>query len=759
MYTVVFPGQGAQRKGMGAGLFEAFPEITQAADELLGLSVRTLCLDDPHNQLNLTQFTQPALYTVNALHYLDFMQNNGPAGAMAGHSLGEYNALQAAGAFDFATGLQLVQERGRLMSQATAGGMLAVLQCDEQRLRELLAAEGLDSVDLANHNTPTQCVLSAERSAIEAAYALLKSQGITAIPLKVSGAFHSRHMRDAATAFGHFLRTFTFKPLNATVLANVTAQPYTHSELAALLEQQLCGQVRWVDCVRRLMGLGASTLHEVGPGQVLTGLNKEIMQHCDPLPCSVPSAAQSAKRTDAAAQEIHDVPPAQSPQMPESAFGSLEFMRDHGLRHPCVAGSMGRGISGVPLVTALAQAGLLGFIGSFDVPVQHVAGMIDDCKARLGGAQNFGVNVHDCAENSSKSADLLSLCSEKSVPCVELSGFDRVTSALVKHRALGLSEHDGLISRGHKVLLKTSRAEVARQFMQAAPARLLDELLETQQITSQQHRLAQQCPVADDVCVTCDGAWVNEPASAWIKLPEFQQLRASLGLVAQSVRLGCSGGIGTPQSMAAAFQLGADFVLTGSINQCTVEAGVHEAVKAALAQAGVEDTAFAPRADALRSDVRSRVLCGVSHFATRARHVLQLMHKGLSLQSVGEDTRAGLEQHFFGQALETVLKTACESLPDAAQQQVRSDGHRQWMLVLQQYLRRAERAVLSDQDGDLRNARIDCSAAMGAFNAWAKGTPWQDWRARQVAPMTLALLRQCAEMLDGPVVGSAAHGG
>src|SRR5436305_5494221 len=161
MTVFLFPGQGSQRIGMGNTLFDEFKAITARADEILGYSIKELCLQDPHQQLGQTQFTQPALYVVNALSYLKKMKEAGQAPAyVSGHSLGEYNALFAAGAFDFETGLQLVKKRGELMSQATGGGMAAVIGFTLEQVDQILKEYGLTSIDIANYNTPTQIVLA-----------------------------------------------------------------------------------------------------------------------------------------------------------------------------------------------------------------------------------------------------------------------------------------------------------------------------------------------------------------------------------------------------------------------------------------------------------------------------------------------------------------------------------------------------------------------------------------------------------------------
>lgn len=225
MDVLLFTGQGAQYRGMGKGLWEAYPQLTDAASNLLGYSLPELCLDDPQHRLHLTQYTQPALYVVHALHYTRWQEEGGRAQAAAGHSLGEYAALFAAGSFDFETGLRLVKKRGELMSEASNGAMAAVLGMRTDALRSLLQEQGMDRIDLANLNSPTQTVIAGPVDAINAAEKLLSARHIQCIVLNVSAAFHSRYMRAAQQAFGAFLQGFAFKDPRMPVIANATARP------------------------------------------------------------------------------------------------------------------------------------------------------------------------------------------------------------------------------------------------------------------------------------------------------------------------------------------------------------------------------------------------------------------------------------------------------------------------------------------------------------------------------------------------------
>lgn len=295
MSVYVFPGQGSQKVGMGQDLFDTVAEFAAwepDIDTLLGYSLRHLCQQDPSDLLKQTQYTQPALYTVNALHYLHTLAETGRnPDFVAGHSLGEYNALLAAGAFDFMTGLRLVQKRGALMAQAREGAMAAIVGLTPAQINAALHANNLMGIDLANYNTPSQIVISGPTADIKQAETLLKEAGArTVIPLVVSAAFHSRLMASAAQEFAAFLATFDFNALTIPVIANVTARPYPlespQTTIPNMLVAQIKQPVQWTDSIRYLMGQGETDFQEVGPGNVLTGLIRRIRKEATPLVAS-----------------------------------------------------------------------------------------------------------------------------------------------------------------------------------------------------------------------------------------------------------------------------------------------------------------------------------------------------------------------------------------------------------------------------------------------------------------------------------------
>jgi malonyl CoA-acyl carrier protein transacylase len=280
----VFPGQGSQFKGMGAELFARYPQLVAQADDILGWSLRRLCLDDPQQRLGQTQYTQPALFVVSALTFLQRREQGGAMpGCLAGHSLGEFNALHAAGAFDFATGVALVARRGQLMAQAPRGAMAAVIGLDEHRVRALLAASEFAQVDVANVNSAVQIVVSGPCDDIERCEALFTGAGARYVRLNVSAAFHSRAMREVEQKFAEYVAGVPLQPLEAEVISNCTARAYPPTGYASLLTRQITQPVRWYESMSRLLAGGPVELTEVGPGDVLTTLQNKIRQSPMPL--------------------------------------------------------------------------------------------------------------------------------------------------------------------------------------------------------------------------------------------------------------------------------------------------------------------------------------------------------------------------------------------------------------------------------------------------------------------------------------------
>ena len=282
----VFPGQGAQTVGMGKDIYEHDVDaraILEQANEALGFSITELMFNGPDTELKQTANTQPALLTVSVA-FLKLIEKSGlKADYVAGHSLGEYSALVAAGVLSFEDAVRTVRARGQFMEQAVPGGqgaMAAVLGAEREALKQLCAqitSEG-KLVELANMNCPGQIVVSGSVDGVNEVVARGKEIGAKrVIPLEVSGPFHSSLMEKAAIALREELDKLTMQDASIPVIANVTAEPVSAAaQITSLLEQQVCAPVLWEDSVKKLIELGVDTFVEIGSGSVLTGLIKKI---------------------------------------------------------------------------------------------------------------------------------------------------------------------------------------------------------------------------------------------------------------------------------------------------------------------------------------------------------------------------------------------------------------------------------------------------------------------------------------------------
>ncbi|MFI6482508.1 ACP S-malonyltransferase [Nonomuraea sp. NPDC050663] len=709
----VFPGQGSQRRGMGEGVLERHPDLCAKADEILGYSIAELCQDPV--RLRDTRFSQPALYTVNALSYLS---QEGKPDYLAGHSLGEYTALFAAGCFDFETGLRLVARRGELMSQAKGGTMTAVLGVPVDRLEALV--HGTD-VEIANYNSPQQVVLAGLQDDLAAVTGAIEADGGKCVPLAVSVAAHSRHMREAADAFAQELKAVDLAEPRVPVLSNVTGRPHTAGDMAELLRKQIHSPVRWLDGMRYLMGQGVDELVELGPGTVLS--------------------------------KLWDVTRQETPSVPDSTLGSRTFREDYGVRHAYLAGSMFKGIASADLVIRMGKAGLMGFFGAGGLTLDEIEAAIRTIKQEVG--TRFGMNLLYGFDEDGLERDTVELYLRHDVRYVEAAAYPHITAPLVRYRFAGAHrDESGRPVAVRRVLAKVSRPEVAGAFMRPAPEAILRRLTEQGALSPAEAEVAAELPISEDICVEADSAGHTDARSPYALVPAMVKLRdeeMARHRYARPVRVGASGGLGSPEAVAAAFVLGAEFVVTGSVNQCSPEAGTSPEVKRMLADLDVQDTAYAPAGDMFEMGARVQVARKGTLFPARANKLYELYRRHGSLEEIDDRTRRTIQDKYFRRSFDEVWAETEAYLaarkPDELARAERDPKHRM-ALIFRWYFVHSIRLALEGAEDQRVDYQVHCGPAMGSFNRFVAGTELADWRNRHVDLIAERLMDGAAELLE-----------
>jgi trans-AT polyketide synthase, acyltransferase and oxidoreductase domains len=437
-------------------------------------------------------------------------------------------------------------------------------------------------------------------------------------------------------------------------------------------------------------------------------------------------------------------------------LGSPFFRRRHRLRYAYLAGSMYKGIASKELVVRMGKAGLLGFLGTGGLKIERIESDLRFIQSELGDEAVYGLNLLASPIQPDLEEATIDLYLRWNVPRIEAAAFTQVSPALVRYRSKGLAyNRDGTIHIPKKLLAKVSRPEVAEQFLSPPPALILQRLVQSGRITAQEAQLAAEVPMADEICVEADSAGHTDRGVLHALLPVMLRLRDAAVrryCYPTEISVGAAGGIGTPEAAAAAFILGADFVLTGSINQCTVEAGTSETAKDLLQQAGVQDTDIVPAGDMFEFGAKVQVLKKGLLFPSRAKKLYDLYRQYDSLEQLDAQTRTQLETRYFKRSFAEIFAETKQYylrfLPQVIDRAER-DPKQKMALVFRWYFIHTNRLALRGDPVEKVDYQIHCGPAMGAFNQWVKGTDLENWRNRHVDGIAEHLMQATARFLHG----------
>ena len=432
-------------------------------------------------------------------------------------------------------------------------------------------------------------------------------------------------------------------------------------------------------------------------------------------------------------------------------LGCPAFKQDYGLRLAYVAGAMVKGIASPALVIRMARARCLSFYGSGGMHLSEIDAAIDQIQGALANGEPYGVNLLSDPSRVDREMEMVDLLLRRGVRNVEASAYMQITPALVKFRLKGL---DSEAVPANRVIAKISRPEVAELFLSPAPARIVERLKEEGHISPQEAELASRVPIASDLCVEADSAGHTDMGVMSVLLPSIVRQRDRLQRqhgYSTAVRVGAAGGIGAPESAACAFLLGADFIATGSINQCTVEAGTSDAVKDMLQAIDVQDTAYAPAGDMFELGAKIQVLRKGVFFPAKANKLHDLWRNFASLESIDAATRKEVQDKYLRRSFDEVYRETKDFyLKEAPGEIERAERHpkAKMALIFRWYFVHTMRLALEGDEGQRVDYQVHTGPALGAFNQWVKGTPLEDWRNRHVDAVGQHLMQGCADYMD-----------
>ena len=428
-------------------------------------------------------------------------------------------------------------------------------------------------------------------------------------------------------------------------------------------------------------------------------------------------------------------------------LGDQAFKKRHGLKYPYVAGAMANGISSVQMVKAMAENGMVGFLGTGGLSLKRIEKNIIELKQSLGD-KPYGFNlIHSLADPDHEMATV-KLYLKHDIRLISAAAFMRMTLPLVYYRVKGIcrnQNHD--IICPNQIIAKVSRIEIARQFFSPPPEKLIAQLLESGMISQEEASLSKEIPMAQDVTAEADSGGHTDNRPALALFPTMMALKNEFMEKYQyktPLCLGMAGGISTPESAAAAFGMGAAYILTGSINQSCVEADICEDVKKLLCQAEQADVAMAPAADMFEIGARVQVLKRGTLFPVRAEKLYQLYKAHSCFEEINEKSKTEIEEKLLQSGFEDAWQSTRKFFETNGNtkeiQRAETDPKHKMSLVFRSYLGQSSTWAIHGIPERKMDYQIWCGPAIGAFNQWAKGTFLENHENRKTAEVALNLL-------------------
>ncbi len=435
-------------------------------------------------------------------------------------------------------------------------------------------------------------------------------------------------------------------------------------------------------------------------------------------------------------------------------LGDRGFQETHGVRFAYVGGAMARGIASARIVIELGKMGAMGMFGAAGLSPKVVEEAITSIGAALDPlGLPWGSNLIHSPNEPALENDIIDLYLSRGVRRVSASAYMALTPAIVRYACTGLTRHsDGSVQRRNHVFAKISREEVATHFLTPAPQKILDQLVSEQKLTTEEAEIAATVPLAEDIIVESDsgGHTDNRPLNALFSA--IMTLRDRLTIeygYDRPIRLGAAGSLGTPVSVAAAYALGASFVLVGTVHQSAIESGVSDSSRKLLAQAQLADVAMTASADMFELGVKVQVLQRGTMMAVRGNQLYDIYNRYDCIEDIPADIRANIEKNIFRQPLDDIWQSTVEFFnrtdPGQIEKANKNQKHKM-ALIFRWYIGSSSQWPIVGDESRQVDYQLWCGPAMGAFNRWVAGSFLEAPENRTVQQIALNLLEGAAHV-------------
>lgn len=437
---------------------------------------------------------------------------------------------------------------------------------------------------------------------------------------------------------------------------------------------------------------------------------------------------------------------AYAPPLHPKDLGDPHFKEIHNVKYAYVAGAMANGIASVQMVQEAGRSGLLGFFGAGGLTIEQIESALVRLNQKMGN-HPFGCNLIHSPNDPDLEIATVDLYLKHKVRLISAAAFMRLTLPLVYYRVKGIHKNaEGNIVCPNKVIAKVSRVEVARRFFSPPPEKMIRQLVEKNMITQEEASLASLVPVAEAMTAEADSGGHTDNRPALALLPTILSLRDEMATqhnYQTPLSVGLGGGIATPESAAAAFAMGAAYILTGSINQSCIEAGTSEEVRRMLAEAGQADVTMAPAADMFEMGVKVQVLKRGTMFSVRAAKLYDLYSRYNRYEDIPEKERLTLEHKFFKNSFEEEWRSTRAFFVERDPKQItkaEEDSKHKMALVFRSYLGRSSMWAVTGEASRKIDFQIWCGPAIGAFNEWVKGSFLEKPENRTIQTVAMNIL-------------------